>query len=312
VDPKLIKGLIASETEDWVPVIAPIGVAEDGQTFNVNADTVAGAVAGSLGAKRMLLLTDVPGVKGADGEIIRQMTLDEAQRLIDTGVASGGMIPKLETAMAAVQAGVEAVVILDGRRPHAMLVELFTEFGAEAVGMAPEDAAVLQRQFLDEHGTTLAGLMANYAVDTERFLHEVHDVPLDGVEPNPRLAEKLRSLPGERFVFTNGAREYAHRVLDRIGVSDCFSGVFAIEDGDLTPKPNPATFRRMLERFSIDPLQAAFFEDTPKNLEPARDLGMTTVLVGTKAFTAEGDHIQHRAASLGPFLTTAMLDGDPQ
>jgi acetylglutamate kinase len=130
VDPKLIKGLIASENEDWVPVIAPIGVAEDGQTYNVNADTVAGAVAGSLGAKRMLLLTDVPGVKGADGEIIRQMTLEEAQGLIDTGVATGGMIPKLETAMAAVRAGVEAVVILDGRRPHAMLVELFTEFGA--------------------------------------------------------------------------------------------------------------------------------------------------------------------------------------
>src|SRR5690606_37111533 len=79
VDPKLIKGLIASETEDWVPVIAPIGVAEDGLTYNVNADTVAGAVAGALHAKRMLLLTDVPGVKGADGEIIRQMTLEEAQ-----------------------------------------------------------------------------------------------------------------------------------------------------------------------------------------------------------------------------------------
>lgn len=130
VDPKLIAGLIASETEDWVPVIAPIGVAADGQTYNVNADTVAGAVAGALGAKRMLLLTDVPGVRGADGEIIRQMTVSEAQALIDDGVATGGMIPKLETAMAAVRDGVEAVVILDGRRPHAMLVELFTEHGA--------------------------------------------------------------------------------------------------------------------------------------------------------------------------------------
>ena len=130
VDPKLIAGLIASETEDWVPVIAPIGVAEDGQTYNVNADTVAGAVAGALGAKRMLLLTDVPGVRGADGEIIRQMTVSDAQALIDGGVATGGMIPKLETAMAAVRDGVEAVVILDGRRPHAMLVELFTEHGA--------------------------------------------------------------------------------------------------------------------------------------------------------------------------------------
>ena len=129
VDPKLVRRLLESDA-DWVPVIAPIGVTEEGQTFNVNADTVAGAVAGSLNAKRMLLLTDVPGVKGADGEIIRQMTLEQAQKLIDDGVATGGMIPKLETAMAAVRAGVEAVVILDGRRPHAMLVELFTEHGA--------------------------------------------------------------------------------------------------------------------------------------------------------------------------------------
>ena len=113
-------------------------------------------------------------------------------------------------------------------------------FVVEAVGLAPEEAAVMQRQFLDEHGTTLAGLMANYAVDTERFLREVHDVPLDSVEPNPRLAERLKVLPGQCFVFTNGARDYAHRVLDRIGISDCFAGVFAIEDGDLTPKPNPA------------------------------------------------------------------------
>ena len=129
VDPKLVRRLLESDA-DWVPVIAPIGVTEEGQTFNVNADTVAGAVAGALNAKRMLLLTDVPGVKGADGEIIRQMTVDEAAKLITDGVATGGMIPKLQTAMAAVRDGVEAVVILDGRRPHAMLVELFTEHGA--------------------------------------------------------------------------------------------------------------------------------------------------------------------------------------
>jgi acetylglutamate kinase len=129
VDAKLITRLIESDA-DWVPVVAPIGVAEDGQTYNVNADTVAGAIAGALGAKRMLLLTDVEGVKGKDGQIIRQMTLAEAEALIADGTATGGMIPKLQTAMAAVRAGVEAVVILDGRRPHAMLVELFTEHGA--------------------------------------------------------------------------------------------------------------------------------------------------------------------------------------
>jgi acetylglutamate kinase len=107
VDAKLLTRLIESDA-DWVPVVAPIGVAEDGQTYNVNADTVAGALAGSLKAKRMLLLTDVPGVKGEDGEIIRQMTLGQASQLIEDGVATGGMIPKLQTAMAAVRAGVEA------------------------------------------------------------------------------------------------------------------------------------------------------------------------------------------------------------
>jgi len=129
IDPQLIQGLISAE-HDYIPVIAPIGVAEDGQTYNINADTVAGALAGALKAKRMLLLTDVAGVLGADGELIRQMSVDEARAAIASGVASGGMIPKLETAIAAVEAGVEAVVILDGRRAHAMLVELFTEHGS--------------------------------------------------------------------------------------------------------------------------------------------------------------------------------------
>ena len=129
IDPKLIQDLINS-ADDYVPVIAPIGVGADGQTYNINADTVAGALAGALKAKRMLLLTDVAGVLDPEGEIIRELNLDEARGAIASGVAGGGMIPKLRTAIAAVEAGVEAVVILDGRRPHALLVELFTEHGA--------------------------------------------------------------------------------------------------------------------------------------------------------------------------------------
>jgi acetylglutamate kinase len=129
VDPKLIEALIYAD-EDYIPVIAPIGVAEDGQTYNINADTVAGALAGALNAKRMLLLTDVAGVLDKNGELIRQMTVAEAKAAIRDGVATGGMIPKLQTCIAAVEAGVGAVVILDGRRPHALLVELFTEHGA--------------------------------------------------------------------------------------------------------------------------------------------------------------------------------------
>ncbi len=129
VDPKIVEALIYAD-QDYVPVIAPIGVAEDGVTYNINADTVAGAVAGALKAKRMLLLTDVKGVLDGEGRLIRQMSAEEAKAAIAGGVATGGMIPKLETAIAAVEAGVGAVVIMDGRRPHAMLVELFSEHGA--------------------------------------------------------------------------------------------------------------------------------------------------------------------------------------
>jgi acetylglutamate kinase len=129
VDPQILEALIKAD-QDYVPVIAPIGVSEGGETYNINADTVAGAVAGALKAKRMLLLTDVKGVLDKNGELIRQLTVTQAFEAIRDGVATGGMIPKLETAIAAVDAGVEAVVIMDGRRPHAMLMELFTEHGA--------------------------------------------------------------------------------------------------------------------------------------------------------------------------------------
>ena len=129
IDPTLLRALISAH-EDYIPVIAPIGVAEDGETFNINADTAAGAIAGALGAIRFLLLTDIDGVLDADKNLIRQMSKDEARTLITSGVATGGMIPKLETCIAALDAGVEAAVILDGRQPHALLVELFTEHGA--------------------------------------------------------------------------------------------------------------------------------------------------------------------------------------
>ena len=125
----MLKALLEAP-EDYVPVIAPIGVAADGATYNINADTAAGAIAGALGAKRFLLLTDVDGVLDKDKNLIRQMTKADAKRLIDEGVATGGMIPKLETCIGALDAGVEAAVIVDGRKPHGLLVERFTEHGA--------------------------------------------------------------------------------------------------------------------------------------------------------------------------------------
>jgi acetylglutamate kinase len=112
-----------------VPVIAPVGVGADGQTYNINADTVAGSIAGALGATRLLMLTDVPGVLDNDKRLIPAMTIAEAEAGIDSGMISGGMIPKVENCIDAVRRGARGAVILDGRVPHACLLELFTEAG---------------------------------------------------------------------------------------------------------------------------------------------------------------------------------------
>jgi acetylglutamate kinase len=115
---------------ELIPVLAPVAVGADGQTYNINADTFAGAIAGAMTAKRLLLLTDVPGVLDKNKALIPEMTIDDCRRLIADGTITDGMIPKIETCIYALERGVEAVVILDGKVPHAVLLELFTDHGA--------------------------------------------------------------------------------------------------------------------------------------------------------------------------------------
>jgi acetylglutamate kinase len=122
-----VRVLTALRQSDIIPVIAPVGIGADGETYNINSDTVAGAVAAAVKAKRFLLLTDVPGVLDADKRLIPELTAAEARRLIADGTISGGMIPKVETCLEAIGGGAEGAVILDGRVPHAILLELFTE-----------------------------------------------------------------------------------------------------------------------------------------------------------------------------------------
>ena len=126
VDPELLNTLTRS---DIIPVIAPIGIGDDGATYNVNADTAAGAIASALEATRLLMLTDVAGVMDKDGKLIADMGVDHARQLIAEGTISGGMIPKVETCIDAVEKDVEASVIMDGRAAHSLLIEIFTEHG---------------------------------------------------------------------------------------------------------------------------------------------------------------------------------------
>lgn len=130
INPEVIRTLFEN---DLIPVIAPLGAGRNGETFNINGDTVAGAIAGALSADRLLLLTDVSGVKNADGDVLTEMNSDQIREMTASGVIAGGMIPKTETALAALEEGVKAVVILDGRAPNACLLELFTEHGAGSI-----------------------------------------------------------------------------------------------------------------------------------------------------------------------------------
>ena len=127
VDPTILEVLRSS---DIIPVIAPIGMGPDGQTYNINADTSAGGIAAAMKAKRFLQLTDVPGVLDKEGQLIQELTVEQASKLEADGVISGGMIPKVETCVNAVQQGVDAAVIVDGRAAHAVLLEIFTEHGS--------------------------------------------------------------------------------------------------------------------------------------------------------------------------------------
>ncbi len=126
VDPEVLFTLIE---RDFIPVIAPVGVGEDGQAYNVNADLVAGALAGAIRAEKLIYLTDIEGVKDAEGKLISTLKVSEVEELIASGVARGGMIPKLKSARKAIYQGVKKVHIIDGRVPHSLIIELFTDEG---------------------------------------------------------------------------------------------------------------------------------------------------------------------------------------
>lgn len=130
IDPAVINTF---QDTDFIPVVAPIGMGRNGETYNINGDTAAGAIAAALRADRLLLLTDVAGVKDADGDVVTELTPKAVRQLTADGVIAGGMIPKTETALAAIDGGVRAVVILDGRAPNACLLELYTPVGAGSI-----------------------------------------------------------------------------------------------------------------------------------------------------------------------------------
>ena len=189
----------------------------------------------------------------------------------------------------------------------ALMESRMTEFVARETGLPRDEARALQKRYLHEHGTTLAGLMAHHGVPPEPFLTEVHDVALDSLHPIPELSEGIARLPGRRLVFTNGDERHAARVLAHLGLDHLFEAVFHIAAADYIPKPRPEAFARMIARHGVNPRVSAFFEDSERNLEPAARLGMTTVLVGPAATACHAPFVQHRTDNLAGFLRTARI-----
>ena len=172
------------------------------------------------------------------------------------------------------------------------------------------EAKRIQKSHFHKHGTTLAGLMKECEVDPHDFLQDVHAIPLDRIQPNPRLATGLARLPGRKFVFTNGDEPYAQRVLEAIGVHEHFDRLHDIHASELRPKPDPHGYALICERFGIDARAAVLVEDMAQNLKPAKALGMTTVWVdnGSErgAYLAEEGHVDHVITDVGDWLAEIL------
>ncbi|WP_309645740.1 pyrimidine 5'-nucleotidase [Phenylobacterium sp.] len=182
-----------------------------------------------------------------------------------------------------------------------------TDFVAKVSGLPRDQAYALQKKYLAEHGLTLKGLMLNHGVDPADFHALFHDLSLEVLAQDPKLLIALAKLPGRRFIFTNADDKHAERVMAHLGLADLFDDVFHIHSFGFAPKPDPLGFHRMIEGHGMDPMATAFFEDSERNLKPAADLGMTTVLVGPRASASNADFVHHRTAKLTPFLSEARL-----
>ncbi|WP_265569703.1 pyrimidine 5'-nucleotidase [Sphingomicrobium nitratireducens] len=177
------------------------------------------------------------------------------------------------------------------------------------------EAHRVQKAHFRDHGTTLAGLMAEHGVDPHDFLADVHDIPLDRIAHDPQLARGLGRLPGRRFIFTNGDAPYARRVLGRLGIEEHFHDLHDIHASDLRPKPDPHGYELMLDKFAIDPARAVLVEDMAKNLKPAKALGLTTIWVDNGSEQAhhapDPAIVDHRITHVGDWLTQ-ILDGETE
>ena len=184
-----------------------------------------------------------------------------------------------------------------------------TAYVMREIGVPEPEANRLRDHYWRQHGTTLAGLMAEHAIDPMPYLHEVHDIDFSELTPDPELAELIAALPGRKIVHTNGDHAYARQVLKHRGLT-VFDAVHGIDDLDFHPKPDARAYAAVRAAEGFDPTRAAMFEDDPRNLSVPHLLGMRTVLVGdgrhgAEGLAADGDHgphVHHQTTNLTEFL----------
>ena len=198
----------------------------------------------------------------------------------------------------------------------ALIDERMTAYIERLLDCDAKEAKRVQKAHFHAHGTTLAGLMREHEIDPYDFLADVHDIPLDQVKADERLARLLPRLPGRRFVFTNGDAPYARRVLEAIGIHGHFDELHDIHASELRPKPDPHGYALLCAQFGIDPAHALLADDIAQNLAPAKKLGFTTVWVDNGS--ERGNHgfdeslIDVRISDIGEWLESILGDDDDE
>jgi len=189
-------------------------------------------------------------------------------------------------------------------------------FVSRLLDVPADEAKLIQKAYYRDHGTTLNGLILRHGIDPESFLAFVHDIDLSVLSPDAALNEAIARLPGKRYVFTNGCRNYAQRVLDRIGLRDSIDDLFDIRTIAFSPKPEVAAYRTVLARAGIAPQRCAMFEDVSRNLVPAHELGMTTIWLNNGSVwskqgpdfpVAASHHIDFEITDLNDFLRSIRI-----
>ncbi|CAI8297856.1 MAG: pyrimidine 5'-nucleotidase [Rhizobiales bacterium TMED143] len=186
-----------------------------------------------------------------------------------------------------------------------------TSFISDALDVSRDEAYRVQKEFLHDYGTTLAGLMNRYKMAPDSFLDFVHDIDVSVLAPDMALRDMIGALPGRKFIFTNGTTEHADRVAKQLGIRDLFDDIFDIVCANYVPKPNAGIYPAMLAKFGIEAHRTAFFEDMARNLPPARALGMTTVLLrdpGAQEYggPVEPEHIDHQGSDVKDILSRIL------